>query len=599
VASAANGGRLMDLSVLIPARHERWLRQTTDDVLKNIRGATDIIIVCDGEPPFDEITHDPRVNVVMLPEAIGQRAATNLAAQLSTARYVMKLDAHCAVSEGFAVELVRTAEYLGPDLTQIPRQHNLHVFDWRCQACQHRIYQNREPQVCINCGKPGPFERVLVWNAKRRPTDFWRFDNDLRFQYWRGYSQAGAEADISDAMTCLGACWFLERERFLSWGGLDEDHGSWGQMGVEIACKSWLSGGRMVTNKRCWFSHLFRTQGGDFGYPFPLSDAEIEAARTYSRNVWKANAWPQQVRPLSWLVQKFAPVRGWHVPENRDRPDLEQPAEAAKRRQALDDVHKAGAAFLAGRRTPSKGCVYYSHGLGDSAILDACRTQLDRAAGDLPIVTVTLSPLAFGQNVVLDLPPGRVTMFRQILAGLEAIDTDLAFLVEHDVLYHPSHFDFDSPRRDVFYYDQHTWRVDATTGRALFILVNQVSGLCADRQLLIDHYRRRLDHIDRHGQTNDAFDRKFGYEPGNTALNRKRFDAPPAVAWMAAGASVDIKSASCLTKGRWKRDDWHQRDPRLRSQIGWIEADAVPGWGQTRGRFREFIDAVRRQEVAA
>ena len=35
---------------------------------------------------------------------------------------------------------------------------------------------------------------------------------------------------------------------------------------------------------------------------------------------------------------------------------------------------------------------------------------------------------------------GIVTMFRQILAGLEALDTEYAFCVEHDVLYHPSHF---------------------------------------------------------------------------------------------------------------------------------------------------------------
>jgi hypothetical protein len=111
-------------------------------------------------------------------------------------------------------------------------------------------------------------------------------------------------------MCFVGAAFFMQRSRFWELGGLDEGHGSWGQMGVEISCKSWLSGGRMVVNKKTWFAHLFRTQPG-FGFPYEMHYADQERAREYSRDLWLNNKWEGQVLPLSWLVDKFAPVPDW------------------------------------------------------------------------------------------------------------------------------------------------------------------------------------------------------------------------------------------------------------------------------------------------
>lgn len=329
-----------DLSILIPSRHELFLRHTVEDVLKNIRGDTDVIVCCDGEWPIEPLKVHPRVHILRKPSAIGQRAATNECARISTAEYLCKLDAHCAISEGFDVALVESAKALGPDVTQIPRQYNLHVFDWRCEHCGRRTYQGPRPATCDvttdkhgqpdqkelrtlgpGCHTAGPFERVIVWHAQRRLTEAWRFDSSMVFSYfgqWKDRVDAAAKKagapppDIFDVMSCLGACWFLSRERYWALGGLDESHGSWGQMGTELACKSWLSGGRMVTNRRAWYSHMFRTkEGEDWGFPYPNDGAARDKARDYSRSVWLNDGWPQQVRTLRWLVEKFAPVPGW------------------------------------------------------------------------------------------------------------------------------------------------------------------------------------------------------------------------------------------------------------------------------------------------
>ena len=47
----------MDLSILIPARNEQFLKNTVEDILKNKRGNTEIIVGLDGEwadPPIQD-----------------------------------------------------------------------------------------------------------------------------------------------------------------------------------------------------------------------------------------------------------------------------------------------------------------------------------------------------------------------------------------------------------------------------------------------------------------------------------------------------------------------------------------------------------------
>lgn len=588
---------MADLSFLIPARNEMFLARTIESILSKIRGDSEIIAVLDGEWADPPIEDHPRVTLIHKAEPIGQRAATNLAARVSSARYVCKIDAHCDIDEGFDVTLIAAGEQLGKDVTQIPRMYNLHAFNWRCGGCGHESYQGPTPLVCEQCKGPGPFARVEVWQPRwNRRTDFMRFDHDLHFQY-HGPVRAGQERDdIADLMSSVGACFFMRRDRFWELGGLDEAHGSWGQFGTEIACKSWLSGGRHVVNKTTWFAHLFRTQGGDFGFPYQMSGAQQDRARAHSRRLWLENTWPGQVRPLSWLIDYFAPVKGWHLPEHEQKHD--QPVERTKR---LRQVQAAGQTFRA--PTPagflmrqgvvdlapiraaaaalpcSKGLVYYTDNrLDNDPVGHAVRARL--AAMGLPIVCVSLRPLAFGdRNIVLTAERGHLTMFRQILAGLEALDTEVAFLVEHDVLYAPEHFAFTPPRPDTFYFNQHRWQVSARDGRAVHYLASQTSGCCAYRTLLVEHYRKRVAHVEAHG-----WDRNLGYEPGTNRRSRA-IDPHGSATWMSAVPNIDVRDVGNLSKSKWSLADF--RNPA--NAAGWTEGDGVPGWGRTRGRFEAFL----------
>lgn len=549
-----------DLSILIPSRNEMFLARTVEDILEHIEGDTEVIVVLDGAWADPPVQDHPRVTLVYHPESVGQRAATNEAARLSSAKYVMKVDAHCSFDQGFDVKMMADMQ---DHWTMVPKMYNLHAFDWVCD-CGNKRYQG-PTKPCEQCG--GEMHREMIWHAKRNPeTTAMRFDRELKFQYWGGYKKRQA-GDLVDTMSLLGACWMLTREKYWELNICDEGHGSWGAQGTEVACKTWLSGGRLVCTKRTWFSHLFRTQGKDFGFPYKLKGSDVRKARQYSKKLWIDGEWEGAKHPLSWLIEKFAPVPDWDEPMNET---TNEPASIA----ATGPV--------------SKGLVYYTDNRLDEQIMFACQTQLEASRNGYDLTSVSLRPMLFGQNITVDAKRGRLTMFKQILAGLEASSADVIFLTEHDVLYHPSHFEFTPPRKDVFYYNQNRWMVDAETGRALHHLANSTSGLCAYRELLLEHYRKRVEIVER-----DGFSYRMGFEPG-THNRAERVDDYKAKTWMSEHPNIDLRHKHNLTPSRWSKSEFRNQ----RYTKGWTEADAVPGWGVTKGRMDEFLDGVYEREAA-
>ena len=56
---------------------------------------------------------------------------------------------------------------------------------------------------------------------------------------------------------------------------------------------------------------MFRTQGGDFGFPYPQSGNEVARCKKKVRDLFFNNKWDKQIYPISWLIDKFWPVKGW------------------------------------------------------------------------------------------------------------------------------------------------------------------------------------------------------------------------------------------------------------------------------------------------
>jgi hypothetical protein len=294
------------LSILIPARCEQFLKNTVEDILKNKRGDTEIIVGLDGEWANPPIQDHKDVKIFHTSESIGQRAMTNQCARLSQAKYVMKVDAHCAFDEGFDVKLMADMQ---DDWTVVPAMRNLHIFNWVCPD-GHKRYQGPSG-VCTECGKETKMD--IVWIAKTNPlSTAYCFDTEPHFQYFREFhKRPEGKGDLTETMSLQGSCFMMTFRKYWKLNICDESMGSWGSQGIEVACKTWLSGGRVMVNHKTWYAHLFRTQGGDFSFPYPQEGRKVQEAKEKARDLFFNNKWDKQVKPLSWLVEKFMPVPGW------------------------------------------------------------------------------------------------------------------------------------------------------------------------------------------------------------------------------------------------------------------------------------------------
>lgn len=518
---------MYDLSILIPARSEMFLKNTVEDILKNKRGKTEIIVVLDGAWADPGIPDHVDVTTIYNKEALGQRAATNQAARMSKAKYLMKVDAHCAFDEGFDLKLMADMQ---DTYTMVPVMHNLHVFDWVCEN-GHRRYQGPSG-VCKECSKET--KRDIVWFAKPSPkSTSYRFDKTLHFQYWGEYKKVQEEmgSQLVETMSLQGSCFMMTRTKYWELNICDEEWGSWGQQGTEVAGKTWLSGGRVVVNKNTWYGHCFRTQGGDFGFPYPQSGRQIEHARKRSREILQGNKYPQAIHSFDWLVKKFEPPE-WE--------DIWKKIE-----------HKS-----------EKGIIYFTDNQLKLKIAHRVQKQLNSIG--LPIVSSSLKPMThFGTNVHLPLQRGVITYFKQIIAALNASSSEFVFFCEHDVLYHPSHFEFTPTRHDTFYYNQNFWKV-RDDGFAVHWDANQVSGLCVDREYALGYYKNRLIEIEKNG-----FNRS--YEPGGR--NNKNYEV-----WKSEYPNIDIRHKGTLTGNKWSPKDFRDKS----TCVNWQEStiSAIPGWDE-------------------
>lgn len=225
----------------------------------------------------------------------------------------------------------------------------------------------------------------------------------------------------------------------------------------------------------------------------------------------------------------------------------------------------------------TKSIIYYTDNRPNQKIMLAVQNQLLKS--QLPIVSCSLKPVNFGKNIVLDLDPGPVTMFIQILTALKASRAEYVFFCEHDVLYHPTHFEFTPPSMDTFYYNVNVWRWDFLSNRVItFDHFRSVSGLCVSREKAIDHYEKRLNLIYKNGWDkiagrNPKWARGIGYEPGKPKKNGG-FTDDSIDEWSSEYPNIDIRHSKTMTPLKMTLESF------IHKPTGWRELtlDKIPGW---------------------
>lgn len=218
-----------------------------------------------------------------------------------------------------------------------------------------------------------------------------------------------------------------------------------------------------------------------------------------------------------------------------------------------------------------KSIVYYTDHALPPALYAVCRDRLMRAAPDIEIVTVGLNKECdFGHpRFILSFERGILAMHKQILTGLQLARGDVVFLCEHDVYYHPSHFTYTPLHSDTFCYNVSVLHVRWPDGYAVaWDDCQQVSGLCASRELLIGYYSQRIAQIERDSSTGSLFNRH--YEPGlKQTVGGQRVEN-----WKSEQPNLDIRHGGNLTPSKWSPADFRNQ----KYSVGWREMMKAPDW---------------------
>src|SRR3989344_4115936 len=202
----------------------------------------------------------------------------------------------------------------------------------------------------------------------------------------------------------------------------------------------------------------------------------------------------------------------------------------------------------------SKGIIYYTDNRLSEPIFSLVQKLIMQSG--LPVVSASLKPLDFGENYVLDLSPGFITMMKQIITALSASRTDSVFFCEHDVLYPASHFDFTPERDDIFYYNANVWRWKYPENFAItYDRLISLSGLCVNRKFALEHYKKRLKKINEMGWEKDKshepfWARRWGYEPGTKKLKRGGFSDDDFETWRSKYPMIDIRHGRTFSQAK-------------------------------------------------
>jgi len=278
------------LSIVIPSRNEMFLSKTIKDLLIKAKGEIEIIVVLDGYwPPSEEIIDDERVIYLHKGISEGMRQAINSGVAIARGEYIMKIDGHCMVDEGFDVKLIEDCE---DNWVVVPRRKRLDAENW----CIQDVGKSDIDYMYLSY-PDDPQDRGGVGLHGRSDN---KKNSDKKLK----------EEKIVDLMTAQGSCYFMKRKYFYELELLDNDnYGPFGSEFQEVGLKCWLSGGRVVRNKKTWYAHLHK--GKIYGRGYYLNNKDMEKANRFTNKWITGEAWNKQTKPLSWLIKHFWPVPEW------------------------------------------------------------------------------------------------------------------------------------------------------------------------------------------------------------------------------------------------------------------------------------------------
>lgn len=276
------------VSVVIPARNERFLLQTVQDILKHASNAVDCTVVLDGYWPNPPLPDDPRLRILHRGQALGMRAAINAAVSMSRGQYILKADAHTAWPEGYDDVLVE--DYHEDNWILVPRRYALDPEKWAFEETNSKY----------------PIDYHYLSCPIDTPGDS---TDGLHGSPWTARRDARRHLQIDDEMSSQGSAYFMAKS---FWRPLDEAHyGSFTQEFQEVGLRAWLSGGAVKVTKNTLYAHLRKSNKWGRGYS--MNGSNHLKGTAFCSWFWVNDVpFPGRVHGLRWLIDRFSPVPTWN-----------------------------------------------------------------------------------------------------------------------------------------------------------------------------------------------------------------------------------------------------------------------------------------------
>jgi GT2 family glycosyltransferase len=229
---------MVKLSVILPSYHDKYNKNTVEDLLKNseLGDGLEIIVVQDGYwMPPEWIVDDPHVIYIHLGANRGMRGAINAGVSVARGKFFCRLDEHCMFAKGWDKELTDTCK---ENEVMTARRFFLDPVKWEVMKEEGYV----------------DYEDLTIQNVSEGVRKFAGKPNKKKSE---------ERKDIMvDEMTALqGSHWIVNREFFLKTVGElnTEKFGPTYQDSVEVCMAYWKAGGKLMLNKNTWFAHKHRS----------------------------------------------------------------------------------------------------------------------------------------------------------------------------------------------------------------------------------------------------------------------------------------------------------------------------------------------------
>ncbi len=139
--------------------------------------------------------------------------------------------------------------------------------------------------------------------------------------------------------------------------------------------------------------------------------------------------------------------------------------------------------------------IYYTSNFISEKFMQATQSQLIKAKGDLPIISVSQKPMNFGKNICVgNIGRTHLNIYRQALRGAKEAKTKYIAMAEDDVLYSPGWFTCHTPTPGVFAYNQNVWCIYTWVKPAVFSFKDRINlySLICERELFIEAMEERF-----------------------------------------------------------------------------------------------------------